>query len=61
MSALVFELKGKPDQRLDLSPLVPERLKDLNSKDIEALTIGSTRMALTVGDAFDVSLMRSLK
>ena len=54
MSALVFELKGKPDQRLDLSPLVPERLKDLKSKDIEALTIGSTRMALTVGDAFKV-------
>lgn len=54
MSALVFELKGKPDQRLDLSPLTPERLKGLKSKDIEALAIGSTREPLTVGDAFKV-------
>ena len=37
MSALTFELKSKPDQRLDLSPLVPERLKGLKSKDIEEL------------------------
>lgn len=54
MSALVFELKQKPDQRLDLSPLVPSRLKDLNSKQIEALSIGTTREKLTVGDAFKV-------
>lgn len=54
MSALTFELKGKPDQRLDLSPLTPSRLKDLKAKDIEALAIGSTRVPLTVGDAFKV-------
>ena len=54
MTALTFELKAKPDQRLDLSPLTPERLKDLKQKDIEALVIGSTRMRLTVGDAFKV-------
>jgi formylmethanofuran dehydrogenase subunit C len=52
VSALSFELKGKPDQRLDLSPLIPSRLKDLKPKEIEALTIGTTRDRLTVGDAF---------
>ena len=54
MSALVFELKGKPNQRLDLSPLIPSRLKDLKPKQIEALTIGTTREKLTVGDAFKI-------
>jgi formylmethanofuran dehydrogenase subunit C len=54
VSALTFELKGKPDQRLDLSPLIPERLKDLKPKDIERLAIGTTRVKLTVGDAFKV-------
>ena len=54
MSALTFELKGKPDQRLDLSPLTPSRLKDLKAKEIEALTVGTTRAPLTVGDAFKV-------
>jgi formylmethanofuran dehydrogenase subunit C len=54
VSALTFELSAKPDQRLDLSPLTPARLKDLKSKDIEALAIGTTRMRLTVGDAFKV-------
>ena len=52
MSALVFELTGKPNQRLDLSPLIPSRLKDLKPKEIEALSIGTTREKLTVGDAF---------
>ena len=55
MSALTFELKAKPDQRLDLSALTPARLKDLKPKDIEALSIGSTRVPLTVGDAFKVN------
>jgi formylmethanofuran dehydrogenase subunit C len=54
VSALTFKLKGKPDQRLDLSPLIPSRLKNHNAKDIEALSIGTTRDKLTVGDAFNV-------
>lgn len=54
MSALTFELKQKPDQRLDLSPLVPSRLKQLNAKEIEALPVGTTRLALAVGDVFKV-------
>jgi formylmethanofuran dehydrogenase subunit C len=55
MSALSFELKGKPDQRLDLSPLIPAKLKELKGKEIEALVIGTTRDKLAVGDAFKVS------
>lgn len=54
MSALTFEVKGKPDQRLDLSPLTPAKLKDLKAKEIESLAVGTTRMKLTVGDAFNV-------
>jgi formylmethanofuran dehydrogenase subunit C len=52
VSALTFELKHTPDQRLDLSPLVPAKLAGLNRKEIEALQIGTTRHGLTVGAAF---------
>jgi formylmethanofuran dehydrogenase subunit C len=55
VSALTLELKAKPDQRLDLSPLVPSRLKDLKPKEIEALPIGTTRAKLMLGDAFKLS------
>lgn len=54
MSALTFELKANPDQRLDLSPLIPSRLKQLKPKEIAALSIGTSRAKLTVGDAFKV-------
>jgi formylmethanofuran dehydrogenase subunit C len=54
VSALTFELKGKPDQRLDLSPLIPTKLKDLKPKEIETLAIGTTRVRLSLGDAFKV-------
>src|SRR4029077_12223591 len=54
VSALVFELKQTPDQRLDLSPLTPAGLKDLKAKEIEALVVGTTRNKLTVGDLFKV-------
>jgi len=54
VSALVFELKHTPDQRLDLSPLVPAKLAGLSRKEIEALQVGTTRQKLAVGDAFKV-------
>ena len=54
MSALSFELKHTPDQRLDLSPLTPARLAKLSRKEIEAIAINTTRVKLTVGDAFKV-------
>jgi formylmethanofuran dehydrogenase subunit C len=52
VSALTFTLRIKPTQRLDLSPLVPAQLGKLKPKEIEALRIGTTRIPLTVGDAF---------
>ncbi len=54
MSALCFQLKESPEQRLDLSPLVPARLDGLSRKEIEALPINTTREKFTVGDAFKV-------
>ena len=54
MNALTLELKRAPDERLDLSPLTPERLDGLKAKEIEALAIGTTRLPLAVGDAFKV-------
>jgi formylmethanofuran dehydrogenase subunit C len=54
VSALTFKLRSKPDQRLDLSPLVPARLAKLKQKEIETLVVGTTRAKLTVGDVFKV-------
>ncbi len=54
MTALCFQLKGRPEQRLDLSPLVPARLDGLNRKEIEGLSVATTREAVTVGDVFKV-------
>jgi formylmethanofuran dehydrogenase subunit C len=54
VTALTFELKHTPDQRLDLSPLVPAKLAGLNRKEIEALAVNTTREKLTVGDVFKV-------
>jgi formylmethanofuran dehydrogenase subunit C len=51
---LVFALKASPDQRLDLSALLPEKLAGQNVKDIAAIEIGTTREKVTVGDVFKV-------
>ena len=50
--SLTLELRTGPNQRLDLSPLTPAALAGLKPKDIHALAIGTTREAVTVGDAF---------
>lgn len=55
MAALTFTLRANPPERLDLSPLVPARLAGLDRARIEALVIGTSRAALTVGDVFQVS------
>jgi formylmethanofuran dehydrogenase subunit C len=54
VSALTLELKGKPEQRLDLSPLTPTRLAGLKPKEIGELSIGTTRIPVMVGDLFKV-------
>ena len=55
MSALTFRKRAEPDQRLDLSALVPARLAGLSAKEIAKLPVGTTRQAVALGDVFDVS------
>jgi formylmethanofuran dehydrogenase subunit C len=52
VSVLTLELRTEPNQRLDLSPLTPAGLAGLKPKDIQAIAIGTTREAVTVGDVF---------
>jgi formylmethanofuran dehydrogenase subunit C len=54
MSALTFELKAKPDQRLDLAALTPARLSGLARKEIEQIAVGTTRVALPLAEIFKV-------
>ncbi|MEX6506634.1 formylmethanofuran dehydrogenase subunit C [Jiella sp. M17.18] len=55
MSGLTFRKKAEPEQRLDLSVLTPERLAKLSAREIATLPIGTTKVAVSVGDVFDVS------
>ncbi len=54
MSSRRFVLRGEPEQRLDLSPLTPDRLAGLDIAAIEALALHTTRRCVTVGDMFRV-------
>ena len=55
MSGLTFRKRAEPDQRIDLSALIPSRLAGLTTTQIASLPIGTTRWLVTVGDLFDVS------
>ncbi len=52
MSPLVLTLRHAPDQRLDLSPLVPHLLAGKTAAEIEAIALQTMRTAVTVGDVF---------
>ena len=52
MKPLVFTLRGRPDQRLDLSSLAPHRLAGLSDADIEKIELQTTRRRVAVGDVF---------
>ena len=54
MSALVFTLRDKPEQRLDLSALIPDRLARLSLKEIENIALETTRIAVRAGDIFRI-------
>lgn len=54
MTGLTFRKRAEPEERLDLSPLVPARLAGLSEREIAALPVGTSRMGLTVGDVFEV-------
>jgi formylmethanofuran dehydrogenase subunit C len=55
MSRLTFTLKERPDQRLDLSALVPEKLQGLSRGDIEQIAINTMNPPVAVGDVFMVT------
>lgn len=52
MSPLVLTLRRRPDQRLDLSALVPHRLAGKSVAEIGRIELQTTRTKVTVGDAF---------
>jgi formylmethanofuran dehydrogenase subunit C len=52
MTVLRLVLRAQPDQRLDLSPLTPNRLAGLDIAAIEALPLHTTRHRVNVGDIF---------
>jgi formylmethanofuran dehydrogenase subunit C len=49
---LTFTLRERPDQRLDLSPLVPHGLAGKTAREIERIDLQTTRHRITVGDVF---------
>jgi formylmethanofuran dehydrogenase subunit C len=49
---LVLTLRDRPEQRLDLSPLTPHRLARLSAAEITRIELQTTRVRVTVGDAF---------
>ncbi|MCB8838218.1 formylmethanofuran dehydrogenase subunit C [Aurantimonas sp. VKM B-3413] len=55
MSGLTFRKKAEPEQRLDLSALIPSRLTGLSIGEIAALPIGTTKVPVCAGDLFDVT------
>ena len=55
MKPLTFTLLAEPEERLDLSVLVPDRLAGKAMSDIAALPIGTTRAGLRVGELFKVT------
>lgn len=55
MSPLTFTLRETPRQRVDLSPLTPERLAGKALAEIEALELTSGNCRLQVRELFEVS------
>lgn len=56
MSALRFSLRETPAQRLDFSPLIPERLAGLEIAEILRLPLHTARTPVLLGDLFTVDL-----
>ena len=52
MKPLVLTLRARPEQRLDLSPLLPHRLAGQTANEISKIEVQTTRTRVTVGDAF---------
>lgn len=55
MSALTFTLRQRPDQRVDMSPLVCHRLMGLEVKQIAAIALQNGRRSVRVDELFSIS------
>lgn len=53
---LVLTLRARPEQRLDLSPLVPHRLAGRSAADINDIELQTTKVRVTVGEAFSLRM-----
>jgi len=49
---LTLTLRQRPDQRLDLSPLVPHLIAGRSAAEIERIELQTTRWRVSVGDVF---------
>ncbi|WP_119461625.1 formylmethanofuran dehydrogenase subunit C [Rhodospirillaceae bacterium SYSU D60014] len=56
MSGLALTLRDPPRQRLDLSPLTPDRLAGLDEAAIAAIELISGNQRLRVGDLFAIAI-----
>jgi formylmethanofuran dehydrogenase subunit C len=52
----VLTLRERPDQRLDLSPLVPHLLSGRKAADIARTALNTTRHRVEVGEAFHIRM-----
>jgi formylmethanofuran dehydrogenase subunit C len=52
MKPLTLTLRQHPDQRLDLSPLVPNLISGKSAAEIERIELQTTRWRVSVGDLF---------
>ena len=55
MSALTFTVKQETAQRVDMSPLVCQRLKDMSNADIAAIELQNGKRKITVGTLFNIT------
>ncbi len=55
MSALVFTLRQRIQQRVDMSPLTCQKLAGMDPSDIEAIELQSGKRRIKVCDLFDLS------
>lgn len=52
MKPLILTLRARPEQRLDLSPLIPHRLAGKTAGEIERIELQTTRHRVIVADVF---------
>jgi len=55
MSALTFTLKQRPHQRVDMSPLVCQKLANLELTEIAAITLQNGKRKIRVDELFDIT------